>query len=342
MIGRVIDGIAGGLADPCPPVLGQKSLELADLLGKAVRGVARQRDVLPDQALRSGRRARRQPRRFGVIEIGDDEHGGGMFEQPVSHLLQHQPHVLVADLFGHDIERHGRKARMHRAHHPRQHGAVADAGIEDPQRRRRRLQIAELQRDAVADLGLLAAGRDEQQVFLPVVEEAKTRRRDVRRSGGAIDRPCRRQMSILRWRRGRAMLGEIGAHLVERAGRDPRAVAQPRHQLAVIDDEAAESGFRGLRGAAKFADLAEDLLGGGGDLSLTSLDLHGVPPWFSRTQSRNGPRGTSTTNGVGRIYGRVPIDHDSVFKRSGCGSREENASKQKDRARSDAIGTERL
>ena len=77
---------------------------------------------------------------------------------------------------------------MHRPHHPRQHGAVADAGIEDAKRRRRRLQIAEFERDAVADLGLLAAGRDEQQVFLAVVEESEARRRDGVGGGRAVQR----------------------------------------------------------------------------------------------------------------------------------------------------------
>ena len=176
--GPRIDRVAGGRADPGAPVLGQEPFELADLLGKAVRGIARQRDILPDQALRRGRRARRQPRRLGVIEIGDDQHRGRMFEQAVRHLFQHQPHVLVADLLGDDVERHGRETRVQRPHHPRQHGAVADTGVEDPQRRRRRLQIAEFERNPVGDFGLLAAGRDEQQVFLPVVEEPET--------GGAI------------------------------------------------------------------------------------------------------------------------------------------------------------
>src|SRR5713226_4929536 len=62
------------------PVFGQKPFEFADLLGKAVSRIAGQRDIFPDQTLRRGRRARRQPRRLGVIEIGDNEHGGGMFE----------------------------------------------------------------------------------------------------------------------------------------------------------------------------------------------------------------------------------------------------------------------
>ena len=258
----LIDRVAGFRADAGAPVLRQKSFELADLFGKAMRGIARQRDVLPQQALRRGRRARRQPRRFGVIEVGDDKHGGGMLEQPVRHLLQHQPDVLVADLLGHDIERHGGKARMQRPHHPRQHGAVADAGIENPQRRRRRLQIAELQRNPVGDFGLLAAGRDEQQIFLPVVEEPEARRHGCRRNAGG--RRQRRQRLAGCGLRRDAVLGQIGAHLVERAGGDLGAVAQPRHQLAVVDGEPPEGGFRGLRGAAEFADLLQNLVRGPG------------------------------------------------------------------------------
>ena len=106
-----------------------------------------------------------------------------MFEQAIGHLLQHHAHVFVGDFLGDDVERHGGKARMQRPHHPRQHGAVADPGIEQPQRRRRRLQVAEFKRDPVGDLGLFAAGRDEQQIFLAVVEEAEARRRHV--CGGA-------------------------------------------------------------------------------------------------------------------------------------------------------------
>ncbi len=267
--------------------------------------------VLPDQALRRGRRTRRQPGRLGIIEIGDDEHGGGMFEQPVGHLLQRQPHVLVADFLGDDIERHGRKARMQRPHHPRQHRAVADAGVEDPQRRRRRLQIAEFERNPVGDLGLLAAGRDEQQVFLPVVEEPET---------GGLRCRARRQR---RWppsqpaaacfaqrRRGLMMFGQIGADLVQRAGGDFGAVAQARHQLAVIDDEPPEGGFGRLRRAAIVPDFAENLVGGFGSWRLDP----GVPrsAWrspavFCLPAAIKGHRQvTSTTIGVGKNHGHVP------------------------------------
>ena len=39
-----------------------------------------------------------------------DQHGGRMLEQAVRHLLQHQPHVLEADLLADDVERHRGKA----------------------------------------------------------------------------------------------------------------------------------------------------------------------------------------------------------------------------------------
>ena len=46
-----INGIACGL-NPGSPVFSQKPLEIGDLLGEAVRSVAGERDVLPNQALR--------------------------------------------------------------------------------------------------------------------------------------------------------------------------------------------------------------------------------------------------------------------------------------------------
>ena len=44
-----------------------------------------------------------------------------------------EAHVLEADFLADDVERHGRKALVHRAHHARQHRAVADAGVEHAQ-----------------------------------------------------------------------------------------------------------------------------------------------------------------------------------------------------------------
>ena len=182
-----------------------------------------------------------------------------MFEQAVGHLLEHHAHVFVGNFLGDDVKRHGGKARMQRPHHPRQHSAVTDPGIEQSQRRRRWLQIAEFERNPVGDLGLFAAGRDEQQIFLAVVEEAEARRRDARPGGGVLGR--RRWDGLQLGRPGR-MREEKGAHLVERFGRDVGAVAQPRNELAVIDGEPAEGGFRSLGGAAIIPDLAQNLAGG--------------------------------------------------------------------------------
>src|SRR5262249_43374811 len=164
-------------------------------------------------------------------------------------------------LLGDDVERHGRKARMQRPHHPRQHGAVADAGIEHAQRRRRWLEVRKLERDAVGDLGLLAAGRDEQEIFLPIVEEAEARRRDARRSCAGGGRR-RRGGGTIAVGLCRPMFAQVGADLVERAGRDLGAVAKPRDQFAVVDNEPPESRFCGSGRATKFPDLAEDLFRG--------------------------------------------------------------------------------
>src|SRR5260370_12229318 len=54
----------------------------------------------------------------------------------------------------------------------------------------------------VGDLGLLAAGRDEQQIFLPVVEEPESGRRDVGRDSRAIDGLGRGRLVLRRRRPG--------------------------------------------------------------------------------------------------------------------------------------------
>src|SRR5882672_3842181 len=198
-----------------------------------------------------------------------------MFEQAVRHLVEHQPHVLIADFLGHGVERHGREAGVQRPHHPRQYGAVADTRVEYPKRRRGRLQIAELEGNPVCDLGLLAAGRDEQEIFLPVVEKPEAGGRCVGRGGGAVDRLCGRRRPAWRGRRRATILRQIGADLVEGAGGDLCAVAQARHQLAIVDDAAPERGFGCARRAAIIPDFAENLIGGCAGLTLTFLDPHG-------------------------------------------------------------------
>ena len=113
---------------------------------------------------------------------------------------------------------------------------------------------------------------------MPVVEEAETSRRDIGRDRRAVDGLGRERLVLRRRLRG-AVLRQIGADLVERAGRDLGAVAQPRHQLAVVDDEAAEGGFGRMGRAAIVPDLAQDLVGGSGSaLALAFLDPHGCSP----------------------------------------------------------------
>src|SRR6185312_16517628 len=78
-----------------------------------------------------------------------------------------------ADLLPRDVEWHGGEAVVHRAHGARQYRAVAHSGIEHAQRRRPRVDVRELHADALGDHPFLAAGRNEQQVFLAVVVEAE-------------------------------------------------------------------------------------------------------------------------------------------------------------------------
>ena len=103
--------------------------------------------------------------------------------------------------------------------------------------------------DAVRDLPLLAAGIDEQQIFLPVVEEAEVARRIAvrqrRRGDGRRQRRARlarafddrQPLALRRMRRHKTV------DAVERVGGDAAAVAQPRRKLAVVDGAAAEGGF---------------------------------------------------------------------------------------------------
>src|SRR6266852_8569291 len=104
-----------------------------------------------------------------------------MLDKAVRHLLQGQTGVFQADFLADHIERHGREAVVHCPHHARQHGAVADAGIEQPNRRRTRVDIDQLLPNPVGHNPLLAAGVHKQQVFLTVIEKAKIALRILRR-----------------------------------------------------------------------------------------------------------------------------------------------------------------
>ena len=262
----LIDRIAGLGADAGLPVLRQERHQVGDLLLEIVRGIAGQRDLVPDQARRRVQRLHVQPRRVGIVQVGEHQHGRRMLVEPVRHLLQREPDVLEADLLADDIERHVREAVVHRAHHPQHHRAVADAGIEHAHRRRPRMDVAELQRHAVRDHPFLAAGVDEQQILLPVVEEAEIALRVVARRGAAAGRgPTARAGGGRSMIEGRALSRRRGcvhegADAVERVGRDPPAVAQPRRELAVVDGAAAEGRFGEPGLAAIVGDFLQQLL----------------------------------------------------------------------------------
>jgi len=124
--------------------------------------------------------------------------------------------------------------------------------VEDPQRRRTGVDAGKLQRHPLRGNPLLAAGMDEQQVFLPVLEETEiaagiallgrdfkaARRRHPARHGG----------------------GDIGLDPIQRVDGDALALAQTVHQLAVVDGPAAERRLRHIGLTAELRNLAQYLI----------------------------------------------------------------------------------
>ena len=119
---------------------------------------------------------------------------------------------------------------------------------------------------------LFAAGVDEQQVLLPVVEEAEIVLRVARagRSGrhGDGSRGFHRTMFSRALddggtcrQRGRPVAVHEGTDAVERLGGDAAAVAQPRCQLAVVDRAPAEGQFGEPGLAAVVGDFDQQFLG---------------------------------------------------------------------------------
>jgi hypothetical protein len=185
-----------------------------------------------------------------------------VLEEAVGHLADRQAHVLEADLLADDVERNRGKAPVHLAHHARQHGAVAHAGVEDAHRGGLRVDVAELQAHAPGDHILLAAGVDEEKILLPVVEEAEVL---FRRKGLARQRRGRHgARADERQELGRRLAGACEAVLlyelvdpVERLRSDAGAVAQPRDEFAVVDGAPAEGGLGHARAPAEIRDTAE-------------------------------------------------------------------------------------
>src|SRR5207244_7282969 len=99
---------------------------------------------------------------------------------------------------------------------------------------------------------LFTAGVDEQQIFLAVFEEAEIAAR-IALFRRHIEAPWWRQPA----RRGRR---DIGLDAVQRVDGDALALAQPMHQLAVVDGPAAERRLRHVGLAAELRYLAENLV----------------------------------------------------------------------------------
>ena len=172
----LVDRIAGLGRMPRLPDAGEQRLERGDLLAELGGRGAAQRHLLPRQRGGGRNGLRRQPRRLRVVHVGDHQHGGRMLVEAVGHLVEREARVLQADLLADHVERQRRKAPVHLAHDAGQHRAIAHAGVEHAQGRRLGMQVGELHADAPRDHLLLAAGVDEQQVLLPVVEEAEVAR----------------------------------------------------------------------------------------------------------------------------------------------------------------------
>ena len=131
------------------------------------------------------------------------------------------------------------------------------------------MDVHQLLGNAVRHLPLLAAGVDEEQIFLPVVEEAEIalrvvgmqrrcghgRRRRARGVGALDDRRARRRAVL----QGRVRLHKA-VNPIERVGGDAAAVAQPRRELAVVHRAAAEGGFGQAGAPAIIGDFRKQLL----------------------------------------------------------------------------------
>ncbi len=261
----LVDRVAAGLAHLGPPVPAQEGLELGDLPLEFMRGAAGQSDLVPHHAGRGVDRIRRQPGRLGIVHVGEDEHGGRMLEQAVRHLFEREAHVLEADFLADDVVRRGGEAVVERAHDAFEHGAVADAGVEHAHARRARMDAGDFEPDALGHHPFLAAGVDEEEIFLAVVEEAEILVGGCgvrsRGSGGcgacAVDRRgfgrgCRFA--------GALVPADEVAHPLHGFDRDAAAEAQAADELAVIDGEAAESGFRHAHAPAITRDFLQQRL----------------------------------------------------------------------------------
>ena len=159
---------------------------------------------------------------------------------------------------------------------------------------------AELEPDALRHHVLLAAGVDEQQVLLPVVEEAEVlfRRAPIAAAaaasgaGTALARISGSSSGGESPAPAQAVLHHELVDPLQRLGRDARAVAQPRDELAVVHRATAEGGLGHAGAPAEVRDAAQQRAAAS-DFHLLSIAV------MLLRENRPLPLcGTSTTNGV--------------------------------------------
>jgi hypothetical protein len=96
-----------------------------------------------------------------------------MLGETVGQLFQGEPDILEGNLLADHQEGHGREVFVQAAQHAGQHGAVAHARIVQAKRRRAGLDLGQLLAHPFGDGPLLAAGGDELQILLAVVEKTE-------------------------------------------------------------------------------------------------------------------------------------------------------------------------
>src|SRR6516162_11308685 len=128
---------------------------------------------------------------------------------------------------------------------------VADACVKHPKCWRARMEACELKPDSLGNDPLFAAGMDEQQVFLAILEEAEIAARVALFFS---------HLQAARRRYGAGRGGDIGLDAVERIDRDALALAQAMHQLSVIDRAPAKGRLRHVGVATEFGNLAQNLV----------------------------------------------------------------------------------
>ena len=108
-----IDRVAALRRDLGLPAFGQKRFKRGDLLLERVGGRAVHRQLFPHHAGRCLQRLGGEPRRFGIGQVGQDQHGRRMLDETIGHLVQGEAHVLETDFLADDIVRHSRKLVVH-------------------------------------------------------------------------------------------------------------------------------------------------------------------------------------------------------------------------------------